>query len=124
MTALRLMGSAVICMLATLPLCHAETFSSVTLWRGEEKASFTSPEYNVESFDRAVLSWNASGEVRFELEISGIRHAMGRSGEKPQSEKSPSVEVDTLVLTSPAKRFRIHATLQPGATISLLAVTC
>jgi len=96
---------------------------SLTLWRGVLNESFSSLKYTVEEFDRAVLSWNGSGEAFFELEIGGVRYAMGRSGDDQCSVKCDSVDVDTLVLKTAARSFCFHVTLQPGAKVSLVAIT-
>ena len=64
---------------------------SLTLWRGCVTGRFTSPEYTVTPFDRAVLSWNASGPCVYELEVRGERYCMGKWGKKPRSQATNSV---------------------------------
>jgi len=96
--------------------------ASLTLWRGQETATFVSSSYAVDAFDRAVLSWNATGAALFELEVDGRWHVMGRWGDKPRSAKTKDVDVDTLVLKTPAKSFRFRVTPEKGATVTLVAV--
>jgi len=48
---------------------------------------------------------------------------MGRWGDKPRSEKSAAVAVDTLVLPTPARAFCVHVDAAPGTTVTLIAVT-
>src|SRR6185312_269641 len=80
----------------------------LVVWRGRETAAFTSPSYDALPFDRAVLSWNATGPAVFELEVNGdgVWRVMGKWGPKPESVSKDGVNVDTLELTAPAKSFR------------------
>jgi hypothetical protein len=50
----------------------------LVVWRGHETAAFTSPSYDALPFDRAVLSWNATGPALFELEVDGKWRTMGK----------------------------------------------
>jgi uncharacterized protein YvpB len=104
---------------------QAQEAPRLVVWRGRESSAFTSPSYDALPFDRAVLSWNATGAALFELEVdgSGKWNAMGKWGPKPESVKADGVEVDTLVLKAPAKSFRFRFTPQPGAALTLAAVT-
>lgn len=95
---------------------------SLTLWRGRATEPFTSETYAVEPFDRAVLSWNASGPASFEIEVGGNWHLVGKGGEAPEGVKSGAVDVDTLVLKEPARAFRFRATPEKGAAVTLVAV--
>jgi len=95
---------------------------SFTLWRGKAQGKFCSQEYAVPLFDRAVLSWNCSGPAVFELEVNGARYCMGRWSDRPRSEKSDAVAVDTLMLKAPACAFRFHMDAEPGTAASLIAV--
>ncbi len=94
-----------------------------TLWRGRATEEFTSEAYRVQSFDRAVLSWNASGAATFELEAGGAWHLMGKWGDAPASAKTGAVDVDTLVLKVPAASFRFRVVPEKGAAVTLVAVT-
>jgi uncharacterized protein YvpB len=105
---------------------------SLTLWRGHATQPFVSHEYRVRPFDRAVLSWNCDGPAVFELEVDGVRHCMGRWGERPRSASVAqasslhadcSVHVDTLVLECPARAFRFHVRPARGTIVTLVAVT-
>ena len=91
--------------------------------RGPIAAEFTSGLYTVEPFDRAVLSWNARGAARFELEAGGAWHTMGFWGNKPASEKDASVDVDVLTLPELASSFRFRVIPDSHSEISLVAVT-
>src|SRR5207244_1614001 len=71
----------------------AGSVGETTIWRGQATEAFTSEEYRVGPFDRAVLSWNASGATAFELEASGAWHLMGTWGDRPRSAKSETVDV-------------------------------
>ena len=93
------------------------------IWRGRATEPLTSEEHRVQPFDRAVLSWNASGAATFELEVDGRWHVMGKGGDAPASVKTDAVDVDTLVLKSPAASFRFRVTPEKGATATLVAVT-
>jgi hypothetical protein len=95
----------------------------LNIWRGEESKPFSSNEYKVAGFDRAVLSWNCKGSASFELEVNGERYLMGNWSDKPESKKTDAVDVDTLVLKKPATSFKFH--VKPGAdsTVTLVAVT-
>lgn len=101
----------------------AGSVGETTIWRGQATEAFTSEEYRVGPFDRAVLSWNASGATAFELEASGAWHLMGTWGDRPRSAKSETVDVDTLVLSQPAASFRFRVTPEKGAAVTLVAVT-
>jgi hypothetical protein len=94
----------------------------MTLWRGRSTEPFTSATHRVGPFDRAVLSWNATGAAAFELEVDGRWHLMGRWGDTPGSAKTGAVDVDTLVLGAPQTSFRFRATPERGAAITLVAV--
>jgi uncharacterized protein YvpB len=96
---------------------------SLTVWRGSEDAALTSPEYVVEPFDRAVVSWNTTGPATIELEAGGQWHLMARWGDKPRSGHDPVVNTDTLELPASVDRFRFRVTPAPGSKISLVAVT-
>ena len=100
-----------------------EHHDHLLLWPGVADREFSSPEYAVAPFDRAVLSWNATGAADFELEVDGVKHTMGKWGERPESRKTAAVDIDTLVLKSPAKSFRFHLHPAPGARVTLAAVT-
>ncbi len=102
------------CGSAPVPASAGET----ALWRGRATAPFTSEEFRVRPFDRAVLSWNASGTAAFELEAGGAWHRMS-----PATPKTASVDVDTLVLKEPAAAFRFRLTPEKGAAVTLVAVT-
>ena len=104
---------------------QAQEAPHLVVWRGREARAFTSPSYAALPFDRAVLSWNATGAALFELEVDGNGkwNAMGKWGPEPRSVKGEGVEVDTLVLKTPAKSFRFRVTPEPGAEIALVAVT-
>lgn len=104
-------------------IASEEISTRLVIWRGSEEKAFSSREFTVAEFDRAVLSWNCTGSVRFELEVNGERHNMGEWSNEPKSKKTPSVDVDTLVLKTPAKAFRFHVTPEPGARVTLVAVT-
>lgn len=93
------------------------------VWRGAATSALESPESPSAPFDRAVVSWNASGPVLVELFASGRWHVMGRWGESPRSERDEQVAVDTLKLRSPASSLRWRVTPAPGTTVSLVAVT-
>lgn len=95
----------------------------LTLWRGHAAQPFTSREYRVRPFNRAVLSWNCDGPAVFELEVNGTRYCMGRWGKRPHSETSRVVNVDTLVLKHPARAFRFYVRPAQGTTVTLIAVT-
>lgn len=107
---------------AQITFAHLATAPNLTLWRGGIASDFTSGLYSVEPFDRAVLSWNASGAARFELQAGGAWHTMGLWGEKPASTKSAAVDVDVLSLPVPAPSFRFRVVPEPGTEISLVAV--
>lgn len=111
--------------LMTITLAASEETPTpcLNIWRGEETKEFTSPEYKVAEFDRAVLSWNCKGTASFELEVNGERFLMGNWSEKPQSKKTASVDVDTLVLKKPATSFKFHVKPDTGSTVTLVAVT-
>jgi len=87
------------------------------VWRGRAAEAFTSETFTVAPFDRAVLSWNASGTAAFEIEAAGTWFSMGPSGAK-----SESVDVDTLTLKPPATSFRFRVTPVRGTTVTLVAV--
>ena len=95
------------------------------LWTGRETLArdleWDYPE--VEPFDRAVLSWNATGPATFVLEVDGRRHVMGRWGASPRSETTSFVDEDTLKLPSTATAFKIRVLASPGTQVTLLAVT-
>ena len=93
------------------------------IWRGRAAEPFTSAEYRAEPFDRAVLSWNASGAATFELEVGGTWRLMGKWGDAPASAKTAEVDVDTLVLKAPATSFRFRVVPEKGAAVVLVAVT-
>lgn len=95
----------------------------LVVWRGRETAAFTSPSFDALPFDRAVLSWNATGPALFELEVDGKWRVMGKWGPKPESVAGDGVNVDTLELTAPAKSFRFRFTPAPGTAVTLAAVT-
>lgn len=97
----------------------------LVVWRGRETAAFTSPSFDALPFDRAVLSWNATGPALFELEADGDGkwRIMGKWGPKPESVKGDGVDVDTLELKAPAKSFRFRFTPAPGTVVTLAAVT-
>jgi uncharacterized protein YvpB len=107
--------------------CAAGTTETphLVVWRGSETAAFTSPAYAVGSFDRAVLSWNATGAATFELEAGGDGkwRVMGKWSEAPRSVKGEEVDVDTLVLKAAAKSLRFRVTPEPGAVVTLVAAT-
>ena len=111
--------------LASVEIAAAEDTSSprLTVWRGDEKQAFASREYTVGGFDRAVISWNCHGPASFELEVDGEKHLMGSWSEKPESKKTDSVAIDTLVLKKPAKSFRFHVQPENGTRVTLVAVT-
>jgi hypothetical protein len=92
------------------------------VWRGRATGEFVTPEARVAPFDRAVLSWNANGPAAFELDVEGRRYLMGRWGDRPASARTADVDVDTLVLKSPATSFRVRAAAEPGTEVTLLAV--
>jgi hypothetical protein len=94
----------------------------LTIWRGPAGAAFTSGLYTVAPFDRAVLSWNATGAASFELQAGGAWHLMGNWGERPSSAKTSRVDVDTLVLPSPERSFRFRVTPAAGSVVTLVAV--
>jgi hypothetical protein len=96
---------------------------SLTIWRGRATEPFTSESYAVAPFDRAVLSWNASGAATFEIEVEGVWRRVGKGGDAPEGVKADGVDVDTLVLKEPAKAFRFRATPEAGAVVTLVAVT-
>jgi len=102
-----------------------QTAPHLVVWRGNLTAAYTSPSYPASPFDRAVLSWNATGAALFELETDGdgVWRAMGKWGSQPQSVKGDGVEVDTLVLKSTAKSFRFRVTPESGTAVTLVAVT-
>jgi hypothetical protein len=114
-----------ILMLAALPLFAQEVEQAprLVVWRGHATASFLSPEFDALPFDRAVLSWNASGPAVFELEVDGQWRTMGKWGPKPESVSADGVNVDTLELKAPAKSFRFRFTPEPGTVVTLAAVT-
>lgn len=93
------------------------------IWRGRASAALTSPVIESRPFDRAVVSWNASGPVFLELEAGGRWHAIGRWGPEPRSVPGGAVNVDTLRLPAPARSFRFRVTPEPGTTVTLVAVT-
>lgn len=93
------------------------------LSRGRIESEFESPVFAVEPFDRAVLSWNSTGPASFEIEINGARHVIGKWGIKPEGQKSPTVDVDTLSLDRPADSIRFHVQPEHGAQIRLVALT-
>jgi hypothetical protein len=96
--------------------------SRLAVWRGRAAEPFTSDEYRVAAFDRAVLSWNAAGEAVFELGVGDAWHRVGKSGERPEGVKSGSVDVDTLVLKEPAVSFRFRVTPAAGAVVTRVSV--
>lgn len=98
---------------------------SFALWRGRASEDFVSESWTLEPFDRAVLSWNMKGGGSFELEAdgSGVWHSMGRWGERPRSARGPRVLVDTLVLPAPARSLRFRFRPEPGAELSMAAIT-
>ncbi|MBI3549188.1 MAG: peptidase C39 family protein [Elusimicrobia bacterium] len=98
--------------------------SRLTVWRGEETRPFVSQTYGVNAFNRAVMSWNATGEATFEIEIngSGKWYVMGHWSDEPRSQSSGDVDVDTLVLRSNANTFRFRVTPAAGAKVTLVAV--
>jgi uncharacterized protein YvpB len=104
---------------------QTEEAPRLVVWRGHETKTFTSPSYEALPFDRAVLSWNATGAALFELEADGDGkwRVMGKWGAKPQSVKGDGVETDTLVLKAPAKSIRFRFTPEPGTAVTLAAVT-
>ena len=93
----------------------------LVLWRGHATESFTSPEYRVSPFNRAVLSWNVIGGATLELQAGGVWYLMGRWNRLPHGEKTESVDVDTLILKQNATSLRFRATLEAGAILTLLA---
>ena len=99
---------------------QAEQSPRLVVWRGRETAAFTSPSYAALPFDRAVLSWNATGPALFELEVDGDGNwrTMGKWGPKPESVTADGVNVDTLELKAPAKSFRFRFTPEPGTAVS------
>lgn len=99
---------------------------TLDLWRTALRgpAEFTSPEVSVAEFDRAVVSWNATGSVRIEFRIRGGEwHLMGEWGPDPRSAKTDSVDVDTFVAKESATAFQFRLTLAEGAEVTLVAVT-
>lgn len=101
-----------------------ETAPHLLLWRGRIIGeTFTSPIYNVEPFDRAVLSWNAKGTATFEIGVGGRWFTMGKWGDEPRSVKANEVDVDTLKLDSPATALQFRVTPEDGAVVSLVAAT-
>ncbi|MCY3023345.1 MAG: peptidase C39 family protein [Planctomycetota bacterium] len=78
----------------------------LVLWRGRATEGVASPEYVVAPFDRAVLSWNASGPCICELEANGERHCMGLWGGKPRSRATAFVATDTLTCPRIPRRPR------------------
>jgi len=94
----------------------------LNVWRGQEAAAFVSPRYEVDPFNRAVLSWNTTGDALFELEVDGRWHIMGQWSAEPRSVKTGDVDVDTLVLKVPARSFRFRVTPQKGAMVTLVAI--
>jgi hypothetical protein len=96
---------------------------SLTVWRGRAAEPFTSETYAVQPFDRAVLSWNATGAAEFEIELEGKWHRVGKGGDAPEGVKSETVDVDTVVLKEPVRAFRFRATPEKGAVVTLVAVT-
>ncbi|HXT02434.1 MAG TPA: peptidase C39 family protein [Elusimicrobiota bacterium] len=97
----------------------------LVVWRGSETDALTSPSYDALPFDRAVMSWNASGPAVFELEVNGDGQwrIMGKWGPKPESVSENGVNVDTLELPAPARSFRFRFTPAPGTKVTLAAVT-
>ncbi len=95
----------------------------LVVWRGRATEAFTSPSYPALPFDRAVLSWNATGPARFELEADGDGNwrDMGEWGPEPRSVPGDGVEVDTLVLKAPARSLRFRVTPAPGTAVTLVA---
>lgn len=90
------------------------------LWRGRSTAPVLSEERAVAPFDRAVLSWNATGAVTAEIEADGRWHVLARPD---GGVKTAEVDVDTLVLKSPATKVRTRVTPEPGAAVTLVALT-
>lgn len=93
------------------------------LWRGAESSAMTFPLTASAPFDRAVVSWNATGPVLVELEAGGRWHVMGRWSDRPRSEPGGLVDVDKLVLPRAATSFRFRVTPERGTTVTLVAVT-
>jgi uncharacterized protein YvpB len=101
---------------------QAEQFPRFILWRGRETEAFSSPSFTALPFDRAVLSWNATGPAVFELQADGgAWRTMGKWGPRPESVPSDGVEVDTLVLKAPATSLRYRVTPAPGTAVTLVA---
>ncbi len=93
------------------------------VWRGAATTVLVSPVVASDPFDRAVVSWNATGPALVELEAAGAWHVMGRWGPRPRSESNGRVVVDTLRLPAAAAAFRFRITPEPGTVVSLVAVT-
>jgi len=94
----------------------------LTVWRGCATEAFTSPEYIVAPFDRAVVSWNATGPAVFELLVDDNCYCMGEWGPEPRSRKSDAVAVDMLSLQTAARSFRFCVQPAQGAAVTLVAV--
>ena len=95
------------------------------VWTGKSAADngleWTLPK--VDSFDRAVVSWNAKGPVTVVLQVAGQEHVMGVWGDKPSSRTTAFVDEDTLKLPQPATALRVKVLPAPGSEVTLLAVT-
>ncbi len=91
---------------------------------------FESPVFEVEEFDRAVVSWNGAGEFGVELTVRTLEWqpwaSVGRWGARPEGAKSASgevsVDVDTLSVRWPANAFRVRISIAAPSEISLVSV--
>ncbi|HYG75726.1 MAG TPA: peptidase C39 family protein [Planctomycetota bacterium] len=102
-------------------VCSLQSTPGLCLARMDTTQSVTTEEISVELFDRAVLSWNASGPVRLEMEVQGSWHAIACDDPQLRA-RSSNVDTDLLVLAKPANAFRLRAMPLPGTRLSLLAL--
>lgn len=100
----------------------------LTLHRDLPNRNHTSDVIQVEPFTRAIVSWNARGDITVELRVrTGDQwtpwYTMGECKDgKLRSVRHPDVAVDTLELKTPAEAFQYRYTLGPRAQICLIAV--